>query len=69
MKEEVVGGLGLFTIQAKSFWLDVEEETAESNNSIDCNFKTFMGYTFMTSTKMSNSVTPSETPSIRKNGQ
>ena len=35
----------------KRIWVDVEEETAASNNYVGFNFKPFRGYIFMMSTK------------------
>ena len=49
----------MFTVAvAVSIWIDVEEETATSNNWIGCNFKPFRGQTFMTITKNNESCDP-----------
>ena len=62
-------GLGLFSTQSKCFWLVVEEETTASNNWNGCNFKPFMGHTFVMFTKMNSFATQSPVPFIRKYGQ
>ena len=47
----VTGGCSLCSEDISGLWLDVEEETAASNDWIGCNFKPIKGHTFMTATK------------------
>ena len=46
------GGAGGCSLRSQNvLWLDVEEETTASDDSIGCSFKLIRGHTFMTATK------------------
>ena len=51
------GGCSRCSQNVSDLWLDVEEETAASNDWIDCKFKSFRGHTFITTTKKYQFVT------------